>query len=518
MEASSIKLKTSLRIKALIGIVTVVLIAFMFPKGESIESEIPEGSIWIHDDLIAPFSFPVLKDPALYKEEMNTAERSVFPVFVRNNQISAGMIDSLKTFTTEIQLLIDSSFKSTNGIQNITFLSTDAFNTLKNIRRQEKNLYGRMNISFKLLSTISESILQEIYQRGIYLAQPGIEKEDSVAVRTLNIDKIEFLGNYFSLEEAKKTASDLISAGNFNEEVKGALHEYITHFITANIIYSPELTEEEIKQAQDNVTMYSGIVNENERIVGKHDRISKDTKLKIDSYKIAKGDKIGSEGVFLQFIGKVLHISFLISLFTIYLYLFRKKIFHNNFLIILILSNLIFICFVTFLINKINVGAPMQYLIFIPAASMIITVIFDSRVGFYSTVIFALIVGALRGNDYTFAVTNIFAGALAVYTVRDIKNRAQIFRSFLFILLGYLISILAFGLERFASPDTFFMEFAFAGTNSLISPVLTYGLLIFFERLFRITTDLTLLELSNFDRPLLERPCQKSTRVLLTIQ
>ena len=135
---------------------------------------------------------------------------------------------------------------------------------------------------------------------------------------------------------------------------------------------------------------------------------------------------------------------------------------------------------------------------------MLLTIIFDSRVGFYSMVIIALITGALRGNEYTFTAMNIFAGGLAVYTVRDIKNRSQIFRSFLYILLGYTVSILAFGFERFASTESLLIEFAFACSNSLISPVLTYGLLIFFERFFKITTDLTLLELSNFDRPLLK--------------
>ena len=54
------------------------------------------------------------------------------------------------------------------------------------------------------------------------------------------------------------------------------------------------------------------------------------------------------------------------------------------------------------------------------------------------------------------------------------------------------------------------IEYAFAGTNALISPVLTYGLLIFFEKFFRITTDLTLLELSNFDRPLLKELARKA--------
>src|SRR5690606_26805640 len=147
---------------------------------------------------------------------------------------------------------------------------------------------------------------------------------------------------------------------------------------------------------------------------------------------------------------KFLHISFLITLLTIYFYLFRKKIFNDNQKIILFAIVFTFLAFITFLINQINVQAPMQYLIFIPAVSMLITIIFDSRVGFYTTVIITLITGALRGNDYTFTAMNIFAGALAVYTVRDIKNRSQIFRSFLYILLGYLVAVLAFGLERFA--------------------------------------------------------------------
>ena len=171
---------------------------------------------------------------------------------------------------------------------------------------------------------------------------------------------------------------------------------------------------------------------------------------------------------------------------------------------------IVFVSFMTFLVNQVEVPAPVQFLIFIPAASMLLTIIFDSRVGFYTTVIITLITGALRGNDYTFMAMNFIAGGIAVYTVRDIKNRSQIFRSFLFILLGYFLTILAFGLERFAPSNLMLIEFAFAASNALISPVLTYGLLIFFEKMFKITTDLTLLELSNFDRPLLKDLARKA--------
>ena len=190
--------------------------------------------------------------------------------------------------------------------------------------------------------------------------------------------------------------------------------------------------------------------------------------------------------------------------------LFRKKIFYDNNKLILISLIFVSVSFSTFLINQIEVQAPIHFLIFLPAASMLFTIIFDSRMGFYCTVILALIAGALRGNDYSFATMNMIAGGLSVYTVRDIKNRSQIFRSFLIILLGYTLSIIAFGLERFAPVDSMLVEFAFAGSNALISPVLTYGVLIFFEKMFHITTDLTLLELSNYDRPLLKDLARKA--------
>jgi putative nucleotidyltransferase with HDIG domain len=135
---------------------------------------------------------------------------------------------------------------------------------------------------------------------------------------------------------------------------------------------------------------------------------------------------------------------------------------------------------------------------------MLLTITFDSRIGFYGTVIVSLVVGGLKGNDYAFTLMNLVAGALAAYSVRDIKNRTQIFRSFLYILVGYVLSIIAFSLERFASFDQILLNVGFAGSNAFISPVITYGLIIFFERIFNITTDLTLMELTDFNNPLLK--------------
>lgn len=496
--------------KFLLGFVTIILIVIMFPKGESIEFEVSEGAIWLYDDLIAPFSFPIKKSDEVYSREVNAAKRSVYPVFLDESTNKQKSIETLKNYNAYLIKAIDESIETKSTVvTNPTFLSTPSFLILQNLRIKERNLIRSGN-QLKNFFNAAVDALSSIYVTGVLSIDTGTQLRDSIALRKGNFDTIEPISEYLFLDQVKKEIAERVERTEFTEEIKTALLEYTTHFLLPTIVFSSELTDEETTQAQNNVSRYSGIVNENERIIAKHDRITKDIKLKIESYKEAKGDLIGQGASILQSVGKFFHIGLILSLLVTYLYLFRKKIFYDNQKLLMFVIIILFVSFVTFLINQVKVQAPLQYMIFIPAASMLLTIMFDSRIGFYSTVIMTLITGALRGNDYTFMTMNLIAGGIAVYSVRDIKNRSQIFRSFLFILLGYILSIFAFGFERFATVDNMLIESAFAATNALISPVLTYGLLIFFERFFKITTDLTLLELSNFDRPLLKELARKA--------
>ena len=501
----------SLFYKIALAFATVVLIAMMFPKGESIESEVSEGTVWLNDDLIAEISFPIIKSEEIYQSELRAAEKKVYPVFISNSGMIAKSIDSLKNYSNFlIEDLDNSAINDSIEIINSTFLSTSAFKIFQSIRLKERNLIKSGVYKLRNLFSAAGFVLDKVYKKGVLNINDGEETRDSIAIRVGNIDEIAPADKFLFFNRAIEKIAKEIKRFNYPDELEEALTEYTVHFLFPNLIYSEELTNEEIEQKTNNVSKYSGIVNENERIIAKHERISKEIKLKIESYKEAKGDTVANEGLFLQFIGKFIHISLLLSLLTVYIMLFRKKIFYDNNKLILISLIFVSVSFSTFLINQIEVQAPIHFLIFLPAASMLFTIIFDSRMGFYCTVILALIAGALRGNDYTFATMNMIAGGLSVYTVRDIKNRSQIFRSFLIILLGYTLSIIAFGLERFAPVDSMLVEFAFAGSNALISPVLTYGVLIFFEKMFHITTDLTLLELSNYDRPLLKDLARKA--------
>lgn len=502
---AKIKLRESRRVKLLIIFATILLIVMMFPKGEAIESEVNVGSIWIQNDLIASTTFEILKNPAQYEKEKQQAAAKVQPIFLRDNIIAQSNVDSLKKYNTFIVDMFSSAAGDLNDNFKRIFLSDQSYETLRKLYKEPASFKGHKNKSLQESLRLTGNLLNSIYERGLLnLSYMNIPR-DSIALRDGRIEKIIPKTNFFdrvTVEEfIDQNLQNIISGNN---EVEEALAEYIFHFLKPNLIFSKSLTDQAVENAKERVPRNIGIVNENERIVAKHDRISPETKLKIDSYRIAKGEDSSLWSRFAQNLGKFIHIFIVILPLIIYIYLFRRRIYKDNAKILLIAVTILFVSFLTFLIHHINVSAPVEFLVLVPVASMLLTIVFDSRVGFYVTIIVSLIVGGLRGNDYVFAVMNIVAGGLSAYTVRDIKNRTQIFRSFLYILIGYVVSIVAFGLERYESFDQMVGSFAFAASNALVSPVFVYGMIIFVEKIFKITTDLTLLELTDFNHPLLK--------------
>lgn len=503
------RLNTSLRIKFTILFVTVILIVLMMPRGGALESDAIVGNVWMQDDLIADFSFPVLKNPMKYKQEIEEEKKSILPVYVYNEDALRYSLDSVNSYLDNLPAMLKHITTSSNSEDNNpTFLSAKAFAELTNlyVKTPEKNFTA--NELGSLRKDIGERI-KDFYTKGILGDAPGEYQGTNITIRKKNVDIAEPVAKFMMLSDIVESVSRNAHSASYPGH-ESLVDEFAVHFLHPNIVYDHALTKEEIDYSIKKVSKYAGIVTENEKIIGKHDRINPENKLKIDSYRIAKGDSLGWEGYSLQFLGRFLHIFLLVVLFSIYLFLFRKRIYNENKKLLIFAIILLWTGFITYLQNTLEGSDAVRFLIFIPAASMLITIMFDSRVGFYATVVFSLVCGALHGNDYAFVVMNVVAGALSAYSVRDIKNRNQIFRSFLFILSAYIIAVVAFGLESMTPWKKMFIEMGFASTNALVSPVLTYGLLVFFEQIFKVTTDLTFIELCNFDRPLLRELAKKA--------
>lgn len=507
--------------KAALALVLILLLALMFPRGEQVEFDAKIGAVWAQKDLIAPFSFPILRDELEYSRDVEEARRNVFPVFERDPASLTNQVDSLRNFFRSVRDGVD-AFQLYRRSLRAGSPSTAADSAAFEIRS------SRVDIPFSLreweaLRGLAESGRLEVVEQllvdaaGEFLNVGILDTNKSqlgradIALRRGNVEEIVPAARFHDLTDIIGLLEQKLNARYGGQSVEMALAYKIgvTH-ILPDVRFNGAATRQAIAAAADAVPRTVGFVQENERIVSKHERIMADTKLKLDSYTRARAERGRTSDRPTQLLGTVLHVAITILLFGIYLYLFRKRIVGSNRKLALIALLMLLVSSAAWVTREVEVNGPVEYLVVIPAASMLLTIFFDSRVGFYGTVILAYLVGGIWGNDYSLALAGLIGGALSVYTVRDMKNRTQIFRSLGYIFLGYAVAIVALGLERYEDLPLVAGKLSYALANAVISPVLTYGLLIFLEKTFRLTTDLTFIELAQFNHPLLRMLAEKA--------
>jgi putative nucleotidyltransferase with HDIG domain len=508
----------SVLIKALIAVSLTAALALLFPRGESVDLDYKVGTVWARKDLIAPFSFPIFRDEREYAHDVGEAKKNVYDVFERDSAATGAQPAALDAFFARLQDALELRAQIHRGLHKHSAADSARFN----------DLASSLDIPFSdtdwdVLSALASSgrlkdmraalgAMARKYMHTGILDRPkaSIARAD-IALRRGTQEEILPLARLVDENDLHALLErELIDRyGTDNDAVSVAYKIGVMH-IRPNVRFNTASTNQSLAAAADQIPRTLGYVQENERVVSKHERITQDTKLKLESLRRARAERGPGSDNPLQMIGTVIHVSIIIMLYGLYLGLFRKGIVRSNRRLALIAILFLFEGVLAYLTREIDVNAPIEFLILVPVASMLLTIIFDSRVGFYGTVLISMIVAGIRGNDYSVALASLVAGALAVYTVRDVKNRTQIFRSLGFIFLGYAVAIIALGLERFESLAVVSEQLAYGLINAAISPVLTYGLLIFLEKSFRVTTDLTLMELVHFNHPLLRQLAEQA--------
>ncbi|MEP7146893.1 MAG: HDIG domain-containing metalloprotein [bacterium] len=509
-------------VKSFIAVVTIILLYLMFPSYENVESNYEVGAIWSSEDLIAPFSFPVYKEEKEYEQEKQEVMKNIAMVFDKADEKNA-VADSLTSYFKSLRNIfartgileknkegyINSEnldqYKQQLSVQ-LSFPEWERLYQLYNAAPgiTEMSLNHFISIVSDALSEVSERDIIKFDKSKIISGKITIKKDNRKVQEVTELDKIY----------DKNELADLLKI-KFTEGIKDSLlvsaaEKMSQHFLNENLVYNSDLTNIETQNRIDQIPKTIGIVKENERIISKHDPVNRFTKMKLDSYKKVRLEKVGMQDLLLQQTGKLFTILILLIILALFLYYIRPKLFNDN-LKLIILSSLILIeAFLAYLSLKLDIPAPVELLIFVPVASILLTIIFDSRLAFYVVTILCFFVASIRGGDYAIAFVSFCGSVLAIFSERDIKNRSQIFRSFFFILVGYTFSILAISLIRIEDSQKLWTKLFFGSINAIMSPVIAYGLLIFYERVFRITTDLTLLELSDFNHPLLKELSSKA--------
>ena len=519
-----------------------IILSLFFQRGRSLQYSYNIDDI-AREPIIAPYNFPILKSKSTLEEDLNNALKAEPFIFSRKQEIVDNQTYNLSSFfqlTNEIRLANKDLFNSRNLVYDYRY--TDKFQEAKSIASSDSAALSQKVIEFyKLysfaqdkedwniflmpipqggpqfsLKEFQEDILQICRNRwaiGILDIKESIIISDQLAIDNGDIPTLYNLSELNDLNEAwteaKKEITSIYGAENDIRRELG--YDLIIEFMIPNLVYDKETTERRQNASLDRVPRSKGIVLKDEMIVNANQRITEEDLQKLQSLavEISKENRtLGIKDSIITYIGRLLIIGILISYFFTFLLIYRSHIFEKWQLLLVIAFIYVFIIVIAnIFVYQLDFS---EFLIPVTVAAMLLTILFDARIGFMGTTSIVLLVGIMIGNDLEFIVTGLFMSSIAMYTVRRIRTRSKFITAIFSLMGASIIAVLSHGLFMGHNVSTMGVDLTYLLVNSIFAPIITYGLIIILEVSFGITTDLSLIELLDFNHPLLKRLQQEA--------
>ena len=447
----------------------VIIITLILPKQTRFRFEYERGKTWMQKDLFSPQSFAIRKTNAEIEKDREDILKSVLPIY-QNDTESAQ--NSLTAMNSEFEIKW-----RTSGIPD-----------------PEKEIY---NAQAKLL-------LNEIYKRGLFDPVKKFQRYGinyNLSLLSNNVSTQLNTADAFLLETALNFAKTTV---NNNPKIKNKdwLLKLIRNHLRPNYIYDEQLTDKQEENALNSISTTRGMVQRGELVVSRGTRVNAEIYQKLESLRTAYEDDakiVGNRNLIM--LGQFLISGLIVALLVVFLYLFRKDIYADNrqmSLILLVITGMLFT-----LSWAIRIKIPSIYYMPFCIVPIIIRILFDTRLALNIHLLVVLIAGFFVPNSFEFAFLQISAGMVAIYSIKNLIKREQFLISALLILLNYFIAFLGISLIRDGSVADIewlnFTPFIFSVLLSLLAYPLVYA----FERVFGITSDVTLMELTNTNSKLL---------------
>ncbi|MEL1227838.1 MAG: HDIG domain-containing metalloprotein [Candidatus Neomarinimicrobiota bacterium] len=512
-------------------------ISLTFPTGFSIRYSYQLNDI-ANEPIIAPFDFGILKTDQKLTKDLDEARNSVPFSFSRDqdfvdNQIA--IIDTFFIYLNDIYSAHDLFISSQDSLYKYRY--EPEFESYQSSFIADSTTYVTLYSEFldqyqfqidkaqwDQLLGINESLTEplnlELFKNQIKQICLNRWAEGIIDEPLENIfsDEISIIQggelviaptrNYNDIETAWKKNREEVNQIYDNElDIKSTLsYELINEFTKPNILFDKDLTESRQKERLDKVSRFQGTVLANELIVDTNNRITESVLLKLKSLQLESERRLGYERAadkFREYLGAFFVVSILLFLLFSFFYIYRNEYFMESKLLLLIGLLMYLIVFFSWIIVSYQLPV---YIIPIAMFSILLTVLLDTTVSLISSTILILLVSLLIGNDLDFAIVQFFISFIAILSVRKLRKRRQIIATMLtlvFCSLFVFFSVMLFKGIDFL--DYNYSTVGYLALSSFLCPILAFGLVPLFESFFGITTDLSLIELLDYDQPLLKK-------------
>lgn len=455
--------------RVLAFLVALFLVVWQMPRTVKFKYEYQKMRPWQYESLYAPFNFPIYKTAEQLKMEEEASLKDFYPIFVFDANISKN-------------------------------------NKAAMLQDFENQWYGREEDK-----TANKILLEKIYDsienKGIITNISTIElkPESMIDVVRDRVVKTKAFRDFYTMKTATEFVSDYLA--NLDAGVdKSLINKLLLAYLNQNVIYSEDLTKQSEEQALAAISLTFGMVQKDELIISEGELIT-DEKYNIINSLRKEYDAMNSDSSFFNrnfnLYGQIVIVSLVFFFLFIAIKLMRPELLKESRSINMILVMMLLMILPSFIIIK---HVPdMIFLMPVTILAMLLVTFFDSHVAIYIQTLTLFVISLAVPNSYQYFVIQFFVSLVAIFVLSNKTSRSKYFFTSAMVFMAYIVLKIGMALIFDAGLENVsWNDIGVFAMNALFT-MLSLPLVFLFERLFGFVTDMTLLELSNTNTPLLRR-------------
>ncbi|MFV0417457.1 MAG: HD family phosphohydrolase [Dysgonomonas sp.] len=449
-------------------IAAIIIIMYFLPREGKYKYTYTENRPWQYGLLTAPFNFHIHKSDEQIGQEKDSILLSYQPYY-------------------EVDISVSK----------------------KSISQFEQNARA-MSVASEYIIYVNKK-LAEVYKAGIISAEDydKVQRLNKKQLQLRNEDKIASTRHLASFYTPKQAYDKIISDAPSYIHLEGLRAINLNDYLNVNILFDERTSSNEKQELLKQVALYEGEVQSGEKIIDRGEIVDSRTKNILDSYNREVESKIGTKAKpgWLIF-GELIMITILIMALMVYLQFYRPREYRNRKNVIFILLMVVIFPVMTGIMADTKMFS-LMYLIPFAISTILIRTFIDSRTAMNTHLVTVLICSLMLplGQMAQFIVIQLLIGYMCIFSLRNLSERSQLVYCSLFILLTYIVTYTGWVLctegdvtlikENSRLYIYFCINFVFVS--------FAYLLVYVCERVFGFMSEVSMIELSNTNRPLLQQ-------------
>lgn len=479
-----------------------VLVQVLFPAATVPDFPVVERGQVPDADLIAQVSFPVPKSDAELRQEQEEAANGVPAIFVYDSTAADTMLHAVGTFMTYVdsaasvggsELTVRAEMRDVLG----AYAMTPDDEAIALLRSEANRRALRQSLERAIRTDLVRGIANTSDLEELRAGQLRVIRGESD--RLVDRDSVLTPTNFYEL--ARRHVPMSAPTG-----LTSLQHLALVRFFEPTLRLNVEATDSARARARMAVPATKGMVVRGERILAAHEQVRQEDLDRLQAYRdflIQSGMLDQGRSALGRQVGSFIINLALLSIFAGLLFFYRPTVYQNYRHVLLVALLMGAVIAAGAIIDQ--TGSPVE-LVPIAFPALVVAMLWDGRMALNMSLVLALVLGAQTPFlSFSSHLMLVIGGAAAALSVRVVRRRAQGLILGAFVAMGYALLAVALGLVRGYSGGDVLLSVAWGTVNGVGSALLALGFMPLFEAFTRITTDQTLLELADLNRPLLKR-------------